>query len=91
MDNLSRAMGEHLEQALQLMTGSLVELVFERDGESVWPRDDELPHFKVNIILYLFKSLNIIFHANLCMAQKLLECTPLFLQALLLVFTFSRD
>jgi hypothetical protein len=40
MDNLSRAMGEHLEQALQLMTGSLVELVFERDGESVWPRDD---------------------------------------------------
>lgn len=91
MDNLSRAMGEHLEATLLLMTSSLVDLVLEKEGDSVWPRDDELPNFKVNTLLYLFKSLNVIFHANLCMAQKIIDCTPLFLQALLLVFVQVRD
>ena len=32
-------------------------------------REDDLPNFKINILLYIFKCLNVIFHVNIAFAQ----------------------
>ena len=71
MDNLSRAVNIYFENGIQLLSSCLIDLVFEREGEDeeVTIRDDELPTFKINIVLYIFKCLNILFHVNVCFAQ----------------------
>jgi hypothetical protein len=72
MDNLSRALSGYFDSLIQHLAVSVTELVFEREleGEEKYSHhEEEIPHFKINILLYIFKSLNVIFHVNISFAQ----------------------
>jgi hypothetical protein len=55
--------------------------------EKTLSRDHELPNFKIGILLYIFKSFNIIFGAGAISAQLSLPLplSPLFLRAVLFI------
>lgn len=57
----------------------------EEGEEKTLPRDHEIPNFKIGIMLYIFKSFNIIFGAGAISAQLSLPLSPLFLRAVLFI------
>lgn len=82
MDNLSRAISTYFESGIQLLSVGIVELVLESEGDgSSHMRDCDIPNFKINSLLYIFKSLNIIFHVNITFAQVLLPLPRKYLNA----------
>jgi hypothetical protein len=57
----------------------------EEGEDRTLPRDYELPNFKIGILLYIFKSFNIIFGAGAVSAQLFLPLSPIFLKAALFI------
>lgn len=92
VDSLTDAIGGHFESGLQMLTVSLVEAVFEREegDEKYMKREEDLPNFKIGILLYILKSLNLIFSAGAAHAQQMMDFGGAFLQALLFVFDFAK-
>lgn len=71
-----------------MLASCAVQLVLEGDEgeERALPREHDLPNFKISILLYIFKTINVIFSAGVSLAQNSLPLTPAFLNALLFIF-----
>ena len=56
-----------------MLVGCLIDLVFEKESEEEGYvlRDEEIGNGKINILLYIFKCLNVIFHVNVTFVQVL--------------------
>lgn len=75
-----------------MLSHCAVELLMEgEEGEErTLPRDYELPNFKIGILLYIFKSLNIIFGFGAISAQLSLPPSPAFLKAVLFILETAK-
>mgnify|MGYP000515963192 CR=1 FL=1 len=72
----------------------MIGLLFERDTDNddiYLLREEDIPTFKLNILLYIFKCLNIIFHVNMAFAQKVLECSCIVTKTLSFLFNYTKE
>lgn len=69
-ESVGKALWSHLEPSLQVLTLSVQELVLEKGGEGEEARlEEELPNHKINCLLYVAKTLNVLMHLDLPLAQ----------------------
>lgn len=71
-----------------MLASCAVQLVLEGEEgeEKCLPREHDLPNFKISILLYIFKTMNVVFSAGVALAQNSLPLTPPFLNTLLFIF-----
>lgn len=94
LDGLSKAISGYFESGIQLLQQSIIELIYEKDSEAEEKytyREEHIPNFKINILLSIFKTLNIIFHVDVFLAQKVIECHALFMETLRFIFEYTKE
>lgn len=55
----------YFESALSLSAQAVVDIIFEDDCGTYVLREDEIPTFKINCLLLILKTINVIFRADL--------------------------
>lgn len=55
----------YFESAISLSAQAVVDIIFEDDCGTYALREDEIPTFKINCLLLILKTINVIFRADL--------------------------
>ena len=78
---------------MQLLGTSLIELLLEKEEgeEDYYPIDSDIPTFKINLLLLIFKTYNLLLHMDHINTQLYIECTSALTQAISVAFEYSKD